>query len=315
MEGDYLTKVQSDFHPGFPLNHRNKVIHTTLKQFEKYEPDSGLSMKFCLDGKEHYRMNGSQHEVTSGKFLLVNRRRDLHCWIDSEKAVEGICYYVDEEIVKDVIQTMNRNIDSSLVSPFHRMDSAGGEFREIVLTARRSLLGNFLADSAIVIRRDSSIPGGSDFFYRLAEILVAENHRISAQVNGIEAEKKSTREELFRRVTKAREWIEDCQLSQVTISELARECCLSEYHLHRTFRQVFGISPHQYLISCRIETAKILLQKENLRVLDVAHQTGFSDIHTFSKTFRKKTGVAPGKWRNSFADLAGKDKPNREAQA
>lgn len=308
MDTRFLTKVSCDFHPGFPLNHRNKVIHTRLKKFDKFEPDSGLSMKFCLEGTEHYRIRDNSYAVTAGKFLLVNRHTPIYCHIDSEEAVEGICYYVDEDLVQEIWDT-NTSADEDLLDNAGEVSTAVTiHFREMVYSGKSSVLGKFLSMASRSIRWANEVPGGNDFFYGLAESMIADQKQQNNQVQGIRAEKKSTREELFRRIMLAKNMIEDGFREKVSIADLARESCLSEYHLHRTFRQAFGISPHQYLIDFRIENAKLLLMDKNLRVVDVALQTGFSDIHSFSKTFRKRTGVSPGQWRLNVPENAGIDK-------
>jgi AraC family transcriptional regulator len=66
------------------------------------------------------------------------------------------------------------------------------------------------------------------------------------------------------------------------------------------FRLAFGVTPHQYVIDRRIETAKRLLRRETLPLTEVAMRTGFSTPSHFSTTFRKRVGVTPRAYRNGI---------------
>lgn len=79
-----------------------------------------------------------------------------------------------------------------------------------------------------------------------------------------------------------------------TLAELAR---LSPYHFCRSFKHSFGMPPHRYHASRRIERAKQLLANRELSVTAVALEVGFSDTSTFTAAFHKLTGQTPTQYR------------------
>jgi transcriptional regulator GlxA family with amidase domain len=78
------------------------------------------------------------------------------------------------------------------------------------------------------------------------------------------------------------------------IRRLARVSAVSEAHFARSFKQAFGIPPHRYLLSRRIERAAAMLRDTDLPIIDVAFQTGWESLGTFGRTVRDVTGDSPG---------------------
>ena len=85
----------------------------------------------------------------------------------------------------------------------------------------------------------------------------------------------------------------------LSLVELAAIVQISPHHFARLFKQSTGFSPHQYLLNCRIQTAKQLLVQPGLTLAEIALQVGFHDRSRFTSVFRKHTGVTPKKYRVS----------------
>jgi AraC family transcriptional regulator len=81
---------------------------------------------------------------------------------------------------------------------------------------------------------------------------------------------------------------------------LAREAKLSRYHFLRVFRELTGLTPHQYVLRARLRRAATQLISERMRVLDVALDCGFRDVSNFNHAFRREFGVSPKAYRNSM---------------
>jgi len=81
------------------------------------------------------------------------------------------------------------------------------------------------------------------------------------------------------------------------VRRLASVSGMSEAHFARSFKQAFGIPPHRYLLTRRIERAKALLRDTDLPVTDIAFQTGWNSLGTFGRIFRDITGESPGELR------------------
>ena len=88
----------------------------------------------------------------------------------------------------------------------------------------------------------------------------------------------------------------------ISINELAQACGLSTGALARGFKKSTGLSPHQWLLSRRVDLALELMTEPDISLADIAFSSGFSDQSHFSRVFAQKMGVAPGAWRKSLAN-------------
>ena len=81
------------------------------------------------------------------------------------------------------------------------------------------------------------------------------------------------------------------------VPRLARVSGVSEAHFARSFRHAFGVPPHRYLLTRRIERAKALLRDTDQPITEIAFHTGWNSLGTFGHTFRDVTGESPGELR------------------
>jgi AraC-like DNA-binding protein len=82
-----------------------------------------------------------------------------------------------------------------------------------------------------------------------------------------------------------------------TLTSLANQAAMSPYHFLRTFRQVVGLAPHQYLLRNRLHRAALRLRRSRDEISAIAFAAGFNDLSTFNRRFRRVMGVNPGAYR------------------
>lgn len=83
-----------------------------------------------------------------------------------------------------------------------------------------------------------------------------------------------------------------------SLARLAREAGRSRFHYLRAFRQVTGVTPHQFVLRARLRAAAARLLHHDLRVIDVALESGFGDVSNFNRAFRAEFGVTPRSYRS-----------------
>jgi transcriptional regulator GlxA family with amidase domain len=81
------------------------------------------------------------------------------------------------------------------------------------------------------------------------------------------------------------------------VRRLAGVSGVSEAHFARAFKHAFGVPPHRYLLTRRIERAAAFLRDTDLSITDVAFETGWNSLGTFGRQFREITGESPGALR------------------
>ncbi|WP_344455154.1 AraC family transcriptional regulator [Actinocorallia aurantiaca] len=106
-------------------------------------------------------------------------------------------------------------------------------------------------------------------------------------------------EETNRRMLRARDAMDRAYAQPLDVPALARIAHVSEAHFTRTFRAVFGETPHRYLQRRRVERAMSLLRETDRSVTDICFQVGFGSPGTFSRTFRAIVGRSPREYRKA----------------
>src|SRR5262249_33943495 len=92
-------------------------------------------------------------------------------------------------------------------------------------------------------------------------------------------------------------WMEASAAEPLRLPMLARRAGLSAFHFLRIFTRVLGVTPHQYLVSARLRRAAGLLADPSRPVTEVAYEVGVGDLSNFVRTFRRASGVSPGRFR------------------
>lgn len=100
--------------------------------------------------------------------------------------------------------------------------------------------------------------------------------------------------ELLRRLLRAKDQIFAAPHEDWPVRRLAKVSGVSEAHFARSFKAAFGVPPHRYLLTCRIERATAMLRDTDLPISDIAFRTGWRSLGTFGRTFRDITGESPG---------------------
>ncbi|MEO8310675.1 MAG: AraC family transcriptional regulator [Caldimonas sp.] len=102
---------------------------------------------------------------------------------------------------------------------------------------------------------------------------------------------------LLRRLLRAKDRIDAASHEAWPVERLARVSRVSEAHFARSFKQAFGVPPHRYLLTRRIERATALLRDTEAPVTEIAFATGWESLGTFGRIFRDVTGASPSSMR------------------
>jgi transcriptional regulator GlxA family with amidase domain len=111
---------------------------------------------------------------------------------------------------------------------------------------------------------------------------------------------------LVRRLLRAKDRMNAASHEPWPVARLARVSGVSQAHFAREFKEAFGVPPHRYLLTCRIERACALLRDTDIPITGIAFQTGWNSLGTFGRTFRDIVAQSPTSFR-----AAAKAGPNR----
>lgn len=107
-----------------------------------------------------------------------------------------------------------------------------------------------------------------------------------------------------RHLVRAKDLADARYFEPLTVADLARAARLSPAHFSREFRRTFGESPHQYLLTRRLERAAALLRNTDRPVIEICFAVGLRSLGSFTTSFQRVYGRPPGAYRSSFPPAA-----------
>ena len=105
-------------------------------------------------------------------------------------------------------------------------------------------------------------------------------------------------EDLNRRLLRARDAMDRAYAEPLNVPAVAAVAHISPAHFSRSFRAVFGETPHRYLQRRRVERSMFLLRETSRSVTDICFDVGFTSLGTFSRTFTRIVGETPSGYRS-----------------
>jgi AraC-like DNA-binding protein len=109
-----------------------------------------------------------------------------------------------------------------------------------------------------------------------------------------------------RQLLRAKDLADSRYFERLDVPALARAARLSPAHFSREFRRTFGESPHQYLLTRRLERAAALLRSTDRSVADICVTVGLRSVGSFTTSFGRAYGQSPTEYRAAYPPAAGR---------
>jgi len=130
--------------------------------------------------------------------------------------------------------------------------------------------------------------------------LVMNEHTTSSTIHTILANLAAPKSAHFSKelsISPSIEYIHNNFSSLITIETMADLCHMSIYHFIRTFKRHLNVTPHEYLLSYRLNQARQMLQTSALSIEAIAVECGFNSASHFSRAFKSDSQITPGQFR------------------
>lgn len=273
---------------GFILHERGRRHH--------WEGVGLLSVKTFSHGRALYNSGPGLYGVDENSYLILNDGQPYSITIDSERPVESFCVFFKSGFAEQVYHGLCSTQPELLDDPEPPDRTRVGFFDKVyphddILTP--ALLS--LKSSADDVKENAGRL--EEQFHRLMGLLLRVRLGVLREASALSAVRASTREELYRRLCRARDYMAACFDRPLTLKEVAGVACLSPNHLLRSFKQTFRLTPHQFLTATRLEYARKMLADQNLSVTDICFSVGFESLSSFSRAFSRHTGFSPSEYR------------------
>lgn len=262
-----------------------------------YYPYSGsnLTIIYFNKGDGELIIDGEKTTIKNKNFIVANPHSDWEYVNNKKESIDVLSFVLSEKIVSNFLYGSVTSSLGLLDNPYidHKKDFF---FTKQAFDARHYASGKILNSIYNNLNIDDCFQSSpKEIAFEVLEGIFRDQLKANHLFQRVKANKPSTQKEVFKRILIAYEYIINNTNRQVSIKELSLVSALSEFHLYRSFKYIFGKTPHQFVIHHRMKKAKILLEKEQRAPSEVAFIMSFPDLPTFSKLYKKTFGVSPSR--------------------
>jgi len=293
--------------PPAEMGATNAIVWGRAKQYYVAEFLGPLSIKTVVRGSAMWQTREAERLVDSGGYLVLNAGRAYSLTVDAQETVETFCLFFRNGSVEDVLRVESSDPAQLLDAPFAGAQASSNgngearvEFFETLHQHDRVVSPHIRAMYARVKEGKATQAWLEDQFFAVAKALQSVRVNSYRQARRIPAKKLSTKIELYRRLLRGRDYLDSFSGGETRLDKVASEACLSPYHFHRLFREVFGETPNKYLQRRRLANARQLLRSSDRTVTEICLEIGFESMTSFSALFRRIYGCSPRKYRSSL---------------
>ncbi len=256
--------------PWTDLPHCSAVLHGLPRDYAVSDYQTTLSIKWVAHGSAWYTTPQGRYRIGPDTFLLLNDGQRYSMEVEASSNTETFCPFFQRGFA-DTNEFCER---------LYPMSSDVGLQLQRMRAARRF-----------------GTPAVEDVFYDLREALVQLHHNARKESESFPGLRRSTREEMYRRLYRARDFLYSCYAEQLTVADAAGIAALSPFHFQRMFKSAFGVSPMQFLQRRRLEIARELLTTSEDDVTTICQSVGFESLGSFSSLFKRRFGLSPREYR------------------
>ncbi len=270
----------------FPLS----IVHTRIPDFNLAPIIHYHAMEFELQfikyGTGYYFIKDRRFPVRPSSVMIIHRY-DLHHYVRSEEkpfidktcVILSPCLFEKTRIQKHISSIMKCSKDFN-----HHLLFGENEFSKM---------------EYLLVQAENEMKEKKYLWKE--NVISCMEQIILILLRGLkEGGNRNTIDHTNRVVSQAFSYIEQNFTRPVTLKHVSDLLNVSQFYFSHLFTQYAGISFKTYLTRRRIEEAKKLLQQTDLKIIVIAHRSGFSEANSLTKMFKKFTGLSPSAYRKIF---------------
>ena len=232
-------------------------------------------LHFISDGIGYVEDKGELISLSEGEVFLIEPGRHVH-------------YYADADRPWSYMWVGFRGIKASAYLQYagYNSDNRFGQMENIarVQSYIRQIITNRAYTYSNELRRNSAL------LQILALLIDSSGHPVRF------------RHELPRQhyIELAKKYVEDNYKHEVKVSDIAQRIGIDRSYLTQLFKEVLHISPQEYILYYRLDRAALLLYDPTMKISAIAHEVGYQDVASFSRTFKRVKGMTPSDYRRQL---------------
>jgi len=267
----FLTALpdSNKFRPGPPDPPENTVIIAhTADRYNYPEHETPYLFVTQLHNRGQYTLNGSDISVSPRQFYFLNRNDTI-----------GINYAGDQRLKTCLILFRSDFVENCL----------GGK------VAFSGLPTELTENMSRILEGLAKHDNPDTLLFHLVTSVHRQDRVNEQRLQRLPATRRSTREELYRRLAMSREFMLDNIGHQLSLEQIAKEACLNKFHFLDSFKSAYQTTPHRWFTEHKLQKALQLLQSGTHTATEVCYLLGFQSPSSFSHLFKKRFNTPPAK--------------------
>jgi AraC-like DNA-binding protein len=275
--------------PGDVQGHNTVIYASTSEKY--YYPTHATPYFFATNflNTGQYIVNKQPVNIPEKAFYFLNPGDELAINFKNRQLLQTLFVLFNEDFVDSSLYSITTPADYQLDNP-------------LIQCKEKPAIPNVPFQSDKIVSRLHSLlssnPGTQqeidDSLFGLLTDFAEINTTLQAKLLKINAIKKSTREELYRRLFMAKDFMEDNATAlSLSLEDIAAYACMNKFHFLTNFKALYGTTPHQYITDLRLQKAFELLKEHYYSVTQACYAVGFESVPSFSSLFKRKFAVSP----------------------
>lgn len=273
----------------------NLLMNCSETSFQKRVDETSLTLITNIQGEALCELDGRSYKICPSAFLIINPFQRLEYTIDNKEGTETANIHFNYRFAQNLYNYFTESDKYLLDNTEETKDNTLPLFFN-ELYYKNNVISKLIEQSLLSVEEYC-------FDEKLAEIgvqLFLNHQEFRKKLQSIKSRKPSTQKELYQRISKAKDIIFNSYQQPLSIEGLSREVCISKYHFTRLFKDIYGVSPYQFLKTVRIEKAKELLAKD-YSIQEITDKIGFFESNSFINAFKACTNSYPTEFRNTIS--------------
>ncbi|MEJ2904902.1 AraC family transcriptional regulator [Pedobacter panaciterrae] len=276
---------------------KNSIDIRSMSSNSWQKKEEHFTIKAVLSGQQYFKFRRKEIMLFPDNFMLLAPDTDYTSAVESDEMVKVLSISITKEFLS-AFKTENGVDDDFFVGtmlpqeafPYQSIYPLAGDMQYNLLNMYKQIQAK---------NEDETLM--NEYIRHFLKIYYSAYYKnYKASVDALDCVRADTKKEIFKRVCLAKEFISNNYNRNFNLEDVASASFLSVNHLLRTFKQVFGMSPYQYLMLTRLNRAKNLLSTENGPINEIAFAVGYESTSSFIRVFKAQFKLSPLKYRKAL---------------
>lgn len=250
-----------------------------------------LSVKSFRGGTAHYATARGRYAVDEGSWLIINDQERYTIDFRSETLMHSTVVFFPSGWVDTVARVYREREERLLDEP--AATGAPVWFLETVMPGDDEVCPRLRVLDTACRGRTVSEDWLEERLRELLSVMILSQRDHRRRADRIPAARPATREELYRRVCRGRDFLGATALTAPRLTEAAQAASLSVFHFQRSFKAAFGETPHQFTTERPLTHARRLLETTDTAATEVAAAVGYESYSAFHAAYRRRYAESP----------------------